>query len=84
MLLDHVLISEDQSLGQLVLKFTVSAVLADSSEIQLLQGQSVGNKFVRPVTAVTASKVILYVTEALAIPSFLQFSVHYCNHMKST
>ena len=79
LLLDHVVISEDQSQGQRVLNFTVSAVLPNSTETQLLRGQSVGNKYVRPVPPVNASKVLLYVPEALAIPSFLQFSVHYCN-----
>ena len=79
-LFDHILISEDQRMGQLVLSFTVSAVLPNSTEILLLQGQSVGNKFVRPVTAVNASAILLYVTDALAVPTFLQFSVHNCNH----
>ena len=76
---DHVLISEDQSQGQLVLNFTVSAVLANSSEVIVTQGQSVGNKFVRSVQPVNATQVWLYVTEAFAIPTFLQFSLHYCN-----
>ena len=80
MLLDHVLISEDQSQGQSVLEFSVSAILPNSSLITLLQGQSIGNKFIRPVTAINASKVVLDVSEALTIPTFLQFSVHNCNH----
>ena len=79
-LFDHVLISEDQSLGQLVLNFTVSALLPNSTEKLLLEGQSVGNKFIRPVTAINASKVLLYVTGAFAEPTFSQFSVHNCNH----
>ena len=84
MLLDHVLISEDQTRGQLVLNFTVSAILPNTSEILLLQGQSVGNKFIRPVTAVNASKILLDVTGAASVPSFLQFSVHNCNHTNSS
>ena len=84
MLLDHILISEDQSQGQMVLNFTVSAVLPNSAEITLAQGQSIGNKFIRPVNAVNASKVVLYVTEAFDIPTFLQFSAYNCNHTNST
>ena len=76
--LDHILVSEDQSLGQLVLNFTVSAILPDSSEILLVEGQSVGNKFVRPIPAVTTSKVVLSITAAHAEPSLRQFSVHDC------
>ena len=78
MLLDHVLVSEDQSLGQSVLEFSVSALLPNSSIILLLQGQSIGNKFIRPVPAVSASKVVLDVSGAHTIPTFRQFSVHYC------
>ena len=84
LLLDHVFISENQTLGQLVLNFTVSAVLPNSTETLLLQGESVGNKFVRRVTAVNATKILLYVTAAFAEPTFLQFSVHNCNHTSST
>ena len=84
MLLDHVLISEDQSHGQLVLNFTVSAILPNSTETLLLEGEAVGNKFIRRVTAVNASKIVLYVTGAFAEPTFLQFSVHNCNHTNST
>lgn len=84
MVLDHILISEDQSQGQLVLNFTVSAVLPNSAEITLARGQSIGNKFIRPVNAVNASKLVLYVTEAFDIPTFLQFSAHNCNHTNST
>ena len=80
MIFDHILISEDQTLGQLVFNFTVSALLPDSTEKLLLEGQSVGNKFIRPVTAVNASKVLLYVTGAFAEPTFLQFSVHHCDN----
>ena len=75
---NHVLISEDQSQGQLVLNFTVSALLPNSSEILLVNGQSIGNKFVRNIEPITASKVLLYITEAFATPSFLQFSLHNC------
>jgi alpha-L-fucosidase len=79
-LLDHVLISEDQKLGQLVLNFTVSAVLPNSTETLLLRGESIGNKFIRPVPAVNASKVVLYVTAAYSEPTFQQFSIHNCNN----
>ena len=75
---NHVLIREDQSQGQLVLNFTVSALLPNSSEILLVNGQSIGNKFVRNIEPITASKVLLYITEAFATPSFLQFSLHNC------
>ena len=78
MLLDHILISEDQTLGQSVLEFSVSALLPNSSVVLLLQGQSIGNKFIRPVPAVSASKVVLDVSDAYTIPTFRQFSVHYC------
>ena len=78
MLLDHVLISEDQKQGQSVLKFSVSALLPNSSVVLLLQGQSIGNKFIRPVPAVSASKVVLDVSDAYTIPTFQQFSVYYC------
>ena len=65
MLLDHVLISEDQSHGQLVLNFTVSVILPNSTETLLLEGEAVGNKFIGPVTAVNASKIVLYVTGSI-------------------
>ena len=77
-LLDHILVSEDQTMGQLVLNFTVSAVLPNSTEILLAAGESVGNKFVQPVPAVYASKIILYITASLSEPTILQFSVHNC------
>lgn len=79
-LFDHVVISEDQTAGQLVLNFTVSVLLPNSTETLLLRGESVGNRFVRPVTAVNASEVLLYVTGAIAVPTFRQFSVHNCNN----
>ena len=79
MVLNHVLLREDQSMGQLVVNFTVSAVLSDESEILLVQGESVGNKFIRPVVpTVTASKVFLSITAAHNEPTLLQFSVHNC------
>ena len=58
---------------QNVLNFTVSAVLPNSTAILLLRGQSVGHKFVRPVPPVNASKVLLYVPEALAILQRLSY-----------
>ena len=79
-LLDHVLLSEDQSRGQLVLNFTVSAVLPNSTEKVLLHGESVGNKYIRQVEAVNASKVLLHVSGAVEEPTFLEFSVYNCNH----
>ena len=79
-LFDHVLISEDLSMGQLVLNFSVSALLPNLTEKLLIEGESLGNKFIRPVTAVNASKVLLHVSAAFAEPTFLQFSVHNCNH----
>ena len=80
MLFDHVLISEDLSMGQLVLNFSVSALLPNSTEKLLIEGESLGNKFIRPVTAVNASKVLLHVSAAFGEPTFRQFSVHNCNH----
>ena len=75
---NHILISEDQSEGQLVRNFTVSAILPNYTEVVVVEGQSIGNKLVLSVSPLTAQKVVLYVTGAVATPSFLQFSLYRC------
>lgn len=75
---NKVVVSEDQTNGEAVLSFTVTALLSNGTLVPVLMGQSIGHKFVRDVGTLTATHVMLSVKEALQEPMFTIFSVHYC------
>lgn len=43
---DRIVAAEDQSYGQLVRGFTISAVFTNGSTIPLFSGPSIGNKYI--------------------------------------
>jgi len=65
---DRVLVSEDQTHGQLVRAFTVSATLANGSAVTLVAaGTSIGNKFIAVLPApLTVASLTLNVTAIVA------------------
>ena len=76
---NHILISEDQSQGEAVLDFAVSAFLTNGSEVELLSGQAIGHKYVRKIDpAVSAVEIILNILGAFHKPVLTQFSIHHC------
>ena len=76
---NQILVSEDQSQGQFITGFTVSAQLTNGSTAALVpDGQSVGNKFIRAVSSTLSSKVTLEITNSLFEPTILQFSIYNC------
>ena len=74
---NHVVISEDQTYGEAVTEFFVAATLSDGI-VNVLSGQSVGNKFVRPVQPVTTTNVMLTITSSLSSPNITRFAVYNC------
>ena len=76
---NHILISEDQSQGEAVLDFAVSAFLTNGSEVELLSGQAIGHKYVRKIDpAVSAVEIVLNILGAFHKPVLTQFSIHHC------
>ena len=76
---NKVVLSEDQSHGEAVLDFTISALLSNGTIATILTGQSVGNKFVRDVgSTLSAVEVVVNVMKAFYEPVFAVFSVHNC------
>lgn len=76
---NKVVVGEDQSKGQSVDNFAISAKFSNGTEGPILSGQAIGHKFVRDVGSVlSATVVVLNVTKALFEPTISQFSLHYC------
>lgn len=72
---DRVLVAEDQTFGQLVRAFVVTALLANGSHVTLTSGTSVGNKFIAVLPQpATVAMLTLNVT-ALASRSTLPYPV---------
>lgn len=74
---NHVVISEDQTYGETITDFYVAATLSDGI-VNVLSGQSVGNKFIRPVQPVTTTNVMLTITSSLSSPNITLFAVYNC------
>ena len=78
-LFNKMVISEDQSQGEAVLEFAVSALLVNGSKMEILSGQAVGHKYVRDIgSTVNATEVVLDVSKSFYKPVFSKFSIHYC------
>ena len=76
---NHIIISEDQSQGEAVLDFAVSAFLTNGTEVQLLSGQAIGHKYVRKIDpAVSTVEVVLNIQRAFHKPVLAKFSIYYC------
>ncbi len=78
--LDRVQLREDQSKGQLVRAFTVTATLADGSTVPLCAGgTSIGNKYICILdTPVAATALVFNATSAAAAPTITQFAAFSC------
>ena len=78
-LFNNVVVSEDQTRGEAVLEFVISAILPNQTTVDIFSGQSIGNKFILNLkTPMTATKVQIKVTLALYQPVISKFSIYYC------
>ena len=78
-LFNNVVVSEDQTRGEAVLKFVISALLPNQTTVDIFSGQAIGNKFILNLeTPMTATKVLIKVTSALYQPVISKFSIYYC------
>ena len=82
---DRVLVAEDQSAGQLVRAFTVTAQLSNGSIVTLSSGTSVGNKFIAVlpapvvVVALTLNVTALAPRAPLPHPLIRSFAAFACD-----
>ena len=73
-------VSEDQSNGEMVTKFSINATSVDGTVHPIVtNGQSIGNKFIVDLTdPMVVTAVDLIITEAFDIPIISDFSVYQC------
>ena len=76
---NQVVISEDQTNGEAITEFVVAAVLPGGIK-NILKGQSVGNKFIRPVNPVSTTNLMLIISSSLSSSdsTIAQFAVYNC------
>lgn len=76
--IDRVVISEDQTTGQRVRAWALSATLGDGSTVALGQGQSVGNKriVVLPQELHSVGLVTLEIGSAVGTPVLANFAIY--------
>ena len=70
---------EDQTNGEAITEFVVAAVLPGGIK-NILKGQSVGNKFIRPVNPVSTTNLMLIISSTLSSSdsTIAQFAVYNC------
>ena len=73
-------VSEDQTDGEMVLKFNINATAGDGTVHPLVtDGQSIGNKFIADLTEpMVVTAVELIITDAFDTPTISDFSVYQC------
>ena len=73
-------VSEDQTDGEMVLKFKISVTAGDGTVHSLVTGgQSIGNKFIADLTEpMVVTAVDLIITDAFDTPTISDFSVYQC------
>ena len=74
-------VSEDQSDGEMVTKFSINATTVDGTIHPIVtNGQSIGNKFIADLTdgPMVVTAVELVITAAFDIPTISDFSVYQC------
>ena len=79
--LDRVQLREDQSKGQLVRAFTVTATLADGSSVPLCtSGSSIGNKYICRLAAPVAAVALTFNATSVVggVPTISQFAAFSC------
>ena len=79
--LDRVQLREDQSKGQLVRAFTITATLADGSSVPLCTGgSSIGNKYICRLTAPVAAVALTFNATSVVggVPTISQFAAFSC------
>lgn len=74
---NHVVVREDQTNGEAIAQFTVTATVTNEV-INVVSGQSVGNKFIRQVQEVTTTNITLIISSSFSPPSIAQFAVYNC------
>ena len=73
-------VSEDQTDGEMVTKFTITATTADGANHPVVtDGQSIGNKFIADLgEPLMVAEVNLVITDAFDTPHISDFSVYQC------
>jgi len=85
--IDRIVVAEDQSYGQLIRAFSLSAQLTNGTVVSLFNGTSVGNKYTHilatglPLASVTVSVTKLAALSPKGSPFIRNFSVHSCNSL---
>jgi len=73
--IDHIILQEDIKQGERVRNYTIE-VLVKGKWIELLRGQSIGHKRIHQFEEIEVSKLRLTITDAIAEPMILNFSVY--------
>lgn len=84
--IDRALVSEDQSTGQLVRAWTITATLANGTNVLIDQGPSIGNKKISVLAQEVGPVVLLTlnISAAVGVPKIAAFSVFSgCNALAS-
>ena len=80
--IDRISASEDQTFGQLVRAWELTAMLPDGSVVALAAGESIGNKrIVVLATPVTVAQVTLNVTASAGATTFTQLAIFSCGDL---
>jgi len=89
---DRSVVQEDQSIGQVIRLYSVSALLAEDSDlgkagtwVKVATGQSVGSKWINLFTeAVTVSSLRLDIQSAAALPMVAAFGGYLCDSLPAS
>jgi hypothetical protein len=79
--IDRIVVSEDQTTGQRVREWSLSARLSDGSLVALAAGQSIGNKRIVVLAPTTVSMVVFNASVAIGVPVIRDFSIYSCDDL---
>ena len=77
--IDRIIVSEDQTTGQRIREWSLTARLSDGSQVALATGQSIGNKRIVVIPPTTVSMVVFNASVAIGVPVIRDFSIYSCD-----
>lgn len=79
--IDRIVLSEDQTTGQRIREWALTARLSDGSQVALAAGRSIGNKRIVVIVPTTVSMVVFNASVAIGVPVIRDFSIYSCDDL---